>query len=444
MGTFVPNTQSEQQEMLSNIGFQSMEQLFSDIPKEVFLKNPLNIPKGLSELEVRKAIENLASKNVVFKTIFRGAGAYNHYIPSIVKYIPAKEEFLTAYTPYQAELSQGILQSIFEYQTMICELTGMDASNASTYDSASAAAEAVIMCKERSKNKAILFDNVHPHTKDTIKTYCGAKSGEVVVLPSKEGEGLIDLEALKNAIDKTTACVYLQQPNFYGLLETPETLAEIEKLVHENGAKLIVGVNPVSLAVLNAPSEYGADIVVGDAQPFGMPLGFGGPYLGFMACKAKLTRQLPGRIAGETTDLDGKRAFVLTLQAREQHIRREKASSSICTNHALCALTASVYLSAMGKDGLAEVATQCMSKAKYAANKICSVKGFELAFKGQFFNEFVTKCNANVSAIMDKLQQHGILGGYPLKKDGYILWCVTEMNTKEEIDNLVEILGQFA
>ncbi len=443
MGTYIPNTEHEINEMLKTLGLQSIDELFKDVPKEVRLKEPLNIPEGLSEFAVREKMEGLAAKNVVFKSIFRGAGAYHHYIPSIVKYIPAKEEFLTAYTPYQAEMSQGILQSIFEFQTMVCELTGMDAANASVYDGCTAAAEAVMMCKERGRSKAVMFDNVSLHTIETVKTYCEAQGVEVVVLKSREG--LVDIEALKAEMDSKTACFYLQQPNFYGLLESAEALKEIEAVVHGGGAKYIMGVYPVSLGVLKTPAECGADIAVGDGQPFGLPLSFGGPYLGFMACKTKLVRQLPGRIVGETTDIEGKRAFVLTLQAREQHIRREKASSSICSNHALCALTASVYLSTVGKEGLKEVATQCYSKAKYAAEKICNVKGFEMRFKGEYFNEFVTTCEVGTDKVLNKLQENGILGGYPLEGEHYggcILWCVTEMNSKEEIDKLVSILEE--
>jgi glycine dehydrogenase subunit 1 len=397
------------------------------------------LPEGLSELEVKRKMEHIAGKNKIFSTIFRGAGAYNHYIPSIVKYITAKEEFVTAYTPYQAEISQGILQSIFEYQTMICELTGMDVSNASVYDGATAAAEAVIMCKDRKRTKAMISESSNPQAIQTIQTYCKWIGIEVVLFPSKEGK--TDLEILGNSVNEETACIYVQQPNYFGQLEDTETIADI---THRVGAKLIAGCNPISLAILKTPAEYGADIAVGEGQPLGMPLAFGGPYLGFMATTEKMMRKLPGRIVGETKDINGKRAFVLTLQAREQHIRRENASSNICSNQALCALTAAVYMSTMGKEGLKQVAVQSMSKAHYLAEQLNKVKGFELVYKGSFFHEFVTKCPGKVEAVMSSLEREKILGGYPLQDQnkGNILWCVTEMNTKAEMDRLVEILRE--
>ncbi|MBC7959038.1 MAG: aminomethyl-transferring glycine dehydrogenase subunit GcvPA [Vallitaleaceae bacterium] len=439
MGSYVPSTIKERQQMLEAIGCSSFEDLFSHIPEKVRLNNPLGIPEGLSEMEVRTAMEEMAHKNTVFKTIFRGAGAYNHYIPSVVKHITSKEEFVTAYTPYQAEMSQGLLQAIFEFQTMVCELTGMAAANASVYDGATAAAEAIMMCKERGKNSALVSETTHPQTLAVIATYCKAIGVEVQLVPVKEG--LTDLEALKTLLNKNTACVYIQQPNYYGLIEDADGIGE---LAHQSDAKYIMGCNPISLAVLKTPSECGADIAVGEGQPLGLPLSFGGPYLGFMTCTASMTRKLPGRIVGETTDLEGKRAFVLTLQAREQHIRREKASSNICSNQALCALTASVYMSAMGPRGLEQVASQCLSKAAYAAGAICSVAGYELKFKGAYFNEFVTNCPVSPDQLMAELEKKGILGGCPLSGDleGCILWCFTEVNTKAEIDGLVTILRE--
>jgi glycine dehydrogenase subunit 1 len=387
----------------------------------------------MSELEVGSSISRIADKNVRFKTIFRGAGAYHHYIPSIVKSVTGKEEFLTAYTPYQAEISQGILQSIFEYQTMICQLTGMDVSNASVYDGASAAAEAVAMCVERKRTAMLVSASTNPMVLQTMQTYCHGAGRELVVVPAKDG--VTDKEALKSLLDDTTAGFYVQQPNYFGLIEDAEALG---KLTHEAGAKFVMSVNPVSLGILKTPAEQGADIAVGEGQPLGIPLSFGGPYLGFMACTTALMRKLPGRIVGETVDIAGNRAFVLTLQAREQHIRREKASSNVCSNQALCAMTAAVYMAAMGPDGLRQVATQCLSKARYAASKISEIPGYELLFEGEFFHEFVTKCPGDVSDTLKALDKQGILGGYPV--DNGILWCVTEMNTKEEIDILVALL----
>ena len=434
MGSYVPSTLQERQEMLESIGLSSIDQLFSHIPDELKLKGELNLPSGMSELEVSSAMKKIAAKNVVFDSIFRGAGAYDHYIPSIVKSVTGKEEFLTAYTPYQAEISQGVLQSIFEYQTMICELTGMDVSNASVYDGATAAAEAVNMCCERSRKVVFCSAAAHPDTIAVVKTYCWAAGHELVLLPVKDGK--TDLDAMASQLDKkTSACLYLQSPNFFGQLEEMEKAAE---MVHSVGAKLIAGCNPIALGLLKTPAEQGADIAVGEGQPLGMPLSFGGPYLGFMAATQAMMRKLPGRIVGETVDVDGKRAFVLTLQAREQHIRREKASSNICSNQALCALTASVYLATVGPDGLKQAASLCYQKAHYLAQQLCSIPGVSLRYSGTFFHEFVTD-QKDSDKLLSALEQQGILGGYPLA-DGGILWCATEKNTKEEMDRVVEII----
>lgn len=434
MGSYVPSTLQERQEMLESIGLSSIDQLFSHIPDELKLKGELNLPSGMSELEVSSAMKKIAAKNVVFGSIFRGAGAYDHYIPSIVKSVTGKEEFLTAYTPYQAEISQGVLQSIFEYQTMICELTGMDVSNASVYDGATAAAEAVNMCCERSRKVVFCSAAAHPDTIAVVKTYCWAAGHELVLLPVKDGK--TDLDAMASQLDKkTSACLYLQSPNFFGQLEEMEKAAE---MIHSVGAKLIAGCNPIALGLLKTPAEQGADIAVGEGQPLGMPLSFGGPYLGFMAATQSMMRKLPGRIVGETVDVDGKRAFVLTLQAREQHIRREKASSNICSNQALCALTASVYLATVGPDGLKQAASLCYQKAHYLAQQLCSIPGVSLRYSGTFFHEFVTD-QKDSDKLLSALEQQGILGGYPLA-DGGILWCATEKNTKEEMDRVVEII----
>lgn len=434
MGSYVPSTLQERQEMLESIGLSSIDQLFSHIPDELKLKGELNLLSGMSELEVSSAMKKIAAKNVVFGSIFRGAGAYDHYIPSIVKSVTGKEEFLTAYTPYQAEISQGVLQSIFEYQTMICELTGMDVSNASVYDGATAAAEAVNMCCERSRKVVFCSAAAHPDTIAVVKTYCWAAGHELVLLPVKDGK--TDLDAMASQLDKkTSACLYLQSPNFFGQLEEMEKAAE---MIHSVGAKLIAGCNPIALGLLKTPAEQGADIAVGEGQPLGMPLSFGGPYLGFMAATQAMMRKLPGRIVGETVDVDGKRAFVLTLQAREQHIRREKASSNICSNQALCALTASVYLATVGPDGLKQAASLCYQKAHYLAQQLCSIPGVSLRYSGTFFHEFVTD-QKDSDKLLSALEQQGILGGYPLA-DGGILWCATEKNTKEEMDRVVEII----
>lgn len=438
MGTFVPTSDKERQSMLSEIGFQTIDDLFSHIPEEVKLKEPLHIPSGMSELEVRKKMQKIAAKNVVFHSVFRGAGAYKHFIPEVVKSVVSKENLLTAYTPYQAEISQGILQSIFEYQTMICDITGMDVSNASVYDGASAAAESISMCQERKRKKAFISAAVPPYVMETVKTYCFGNGTELVVIPEKGG--VTDLAYLSANIDETTACVYIQHPNYYGNLEDASQIAEI---VHKAGAKYVMGVNPISLGIVKTPREYGADVAVGDGQPLGLSLGFGGPYVGFMACTQKMQRQLPGRIVGQTSDTEGKTAYVLTLQAREQHIRREKASSNICSNQALCAMAVSVYMAAMGKDGFREAAVQCMSKAHYMAAELEKI-GYTVLNKGEFFHEFVTASKAEVPAVMAALEKEGILGGYPLAGDreGQILWCCTEVNSKEEIDEVIRILKE--
>lgn len=435
MGTYIPNTKAQQQEMLTAIGYKSFEQLFAAVPSSVLVKE-LNIPAGLSELEVSRRLHAIADENKVFPVIFRGAGAYHHYIPAAVKRITSNETFITAYTPYQAEISQGVLQAIFEYQTTIAELTGMDVSNASIYDGGSAAAEAVNMCRERKRQSVYVAATAHPQIIETIRTYCEGYGVPVTLIPVG-ADGRTDLAALQTKLnaDATAACFYLQSPNFVGLIEDTPKVAEV---VHTAKALLIAGVNPISLGLLESPGANGADIAVGEGQPLGLPLGFGGPYLGFMACKTAQMRKLPGRIVGQTTDAAGERAFVLTLQAREQHIRREKASSNVCSNEALCALTATVYCAVLGELGFAEVARQCHSKAVYAAQQIAAVSGFERVHSGEFFNEFVTKC-PDAEKTLKHLEAHGILGGYPLSNN-QILWCVTELNTKEAIDELVSLL----
>lgn len=441
MGSYIPSTMEERQQMLETLGCKSLDDLYKVVPASVLLKNELNLPSGCTEMEVRSKIEKLASKNKIFKTIFRGAGAYKHFIPSIVKFITSKEEFLTAYTPYQAELSQGILQSIFEYQTNICELMQMDISNASVYDGATAAAEAATMCRERKRTKTLVSATTHPDTINTVRTYCHGANSEMILVPSKDG--VTDKEALKELLTDDVASFYVQQPNYFGLLEDCEELGNI---MHNANVKFIMGCNPISLGILKTPSECGADIATAEGQPLGMPLAFGGPYLGIMTCTQKMVRKLPGRIVGETVDADGEKAYVLTLQAREQHIRREKSLSNICSNQALCAMTASVYLSTLGPNGIKDVANLCLSKAHYAKDKITAIKGFETLYDGEFFNEFITKCPVDVDKVMNTLEQKGILGGLPLSGDqkGCILWCVTELNTKEEIDYLIDTLKEVA
>ena len=435
MASFIPSTLEERLEMLKTVGLSDYRELYRDVPAQMYLEaGQLNIPEGLSELEVNRKVSDMAAKNKVFSTVLRGAGAYDHYIPSIVKYIPAKEEFLTAYTPYQAEMSQGILQSIFEYQTDICELTGMDVSNASVYDGATAAAEAVAMCRDRKRRVTLISGAAHPDVINTVRTYCYGTGDELVVIPVKDGK--TDMDALKELLNQSVASVYVQQPNFFGQFEEAEAIGE---LAHANGSVYILGCNPIALGIMKTPREQGADIAVGEAQPLGMPLSYGGPYLGYMAATTKYMRKLPGRIVGQTVDAKGERAFVLSLQAREQHIRREKASSNICSNQALCALTAGLYLAAMGPGGLAQAAQQSMAKAHYLAAELCKLPGVTMAYSGEYFHEFVTVM-PKADEVLQALENAGILGGLPI--DGGILWCATEKVSKAELDRTIAIVKE--
>ena len=416
MASFIPSTKEERLEMLKAIGLNDYRDLYKDVPADMILEDgQLNIPDGMSEMEVGRVVSAMAAKNHVFSTVLRGAGAYDHYIPSIVKYIPAKEEFLTAYTPYQAEMSQGILQSIFEYQSMICEITGMDVSNASVYDGGTAAAEAAAMCRDRKRRVTLISGAAQP---DVIK------------------DGKTDMDALKEMLTAEVASVYVQQPNFFGQFEDAEAIAEA---VHANGSMYILGCNPIALGVMKTPKDMGADVAVGEAQPLGMPLSYGGPYLGFMATTTKHMRKLPGRIVGQTVDAKGERAFVLSLQAREQHIRREKASSNICSNQALCALTAGLYMAAMGPQGLAAAATQSMAKAHYLAAELCKIPGVEMVHTGEFFHEFVVTM-PKADEVLAALEKNDILGGLPV--EGGVLWCATEKVSKEQLDKAVAIVKE--
>ena len=435
MGSYIPSTREERLAMLESIGMHSFDELYADIPEALRLKDGLSLPSGLSELEVAQKIEEIAGKNTRFSHIFRGAGSYQHYIPAIVKQVTSKEEFVTAYTPYQAEISQGLLQSIFEYQTMICELTGMDVSNASVYDGATAAAEAAAMCRDRKRGTICVSASVDPKTISVIRTYCFGSGAPLVILPEKDG--LTDLESW-NAMDTSSiACLIIQTPNYHGLIEDGTSIANA---VHNSGAKLIASCNPIALGLLETPGEFGADVAVGEGQPLGLPMGFGGPYLGFMASTKDMMRKLPGRIVGQTADVDGKRAYVLTLQAREQHIRREKASSNICSNEALCAMTAAVYLSAMGSAGLEKVAASCMANARYLLEELTAL-GFTRKYTGEFFHEFVTICPCDAAVLSEKLAAHGYLSGL-VTGQTEMLWCTTEMNTKSEIDGLIAVIKE--
>lgn len=443
---FLPNTEKDREEMLKTIGVHSIDELFSDVPPNMRYKGSLNIPPALSEYELSNHMRELAEKNKASGMVsFIGAGTYDHYIPSVVRHVLSRSEFYTAYTPYQAEISQAVLQSIYEYQSMICELTGLDAANASMYDGASAAAESVTIAAGLTRRKrALVSKTVHPETREVIKTY--AAGHDILIEEVNYEQGVTSLDDLRGRLNKDVCCVVLQQPNFFGNLES---VNELSDMVKEHGATLVVSANPMSLGLLTPPAEYGADIVVGEGQVFGNPMAFGGPHLGIMAVNQKYLRRMPGRLVGMTSDDQGRRGFVLTLQTREQHIRREKATSNICSNQALNALAATVYLSWLGKEGIREVGEQCVQKAHYLADRISAIEGFSVAWDAPFFHEFAVKCPLEASQIVDALAKKGILAGcplgrfYPELKD-YLLIAVTEKRTKGEMDDLVAGLEELA
>ena len=433
---YVSNTEEQKKEMLEAIGVSNVLALFKDIPQELILKKKLNIPEALSEIEVKRLLENLAGKNKSNTVSFLGAGAYRHFSPTIVNHILLRGEFFTSYTPYQPEISQGMLQAIFEYQTMVCKLTGMDVANASMYDNSSALAEAAIMSTRiKKKNRILISKAVHPEHREVVKTYTNANNLELAEVNFENG-------ITKVLNEKDFSAIIVQNPNFFGCIED---LSRIEKFAHESDALLIVSVNePTSLGILKSPGSYNADIVVGEGHSFGNPVSFGGPYVGFMATKNEFVRQIPGRLAGQTVDKEGRRGFVLTLQAREQHIRREKATSNICTNQALNALAFTITLATLGKE-LRTLSMQNLQKANYASSQL-EKAGIRKAFSSYFYNEFAVKLN-NIENANKKLVQNNImplidLGKYYPELKNHALICVTELNTKEEIDKLVGVLAQ--
>ena len=444
MYPYIPNTKDDEKRMLETIGIGSVEGLFSDVPEGMKLNRELNLKPSMSELEVDSYLTKLSQANNTIDdlTCFLGAGAYDHYIPSIVGHIISRSEFYTSYTPYQAEISQGTLQYIFEYQSLICNITGMDVSNASLYDGGTAIAEAAFMASNITRrDKVVVSKTVNPDYREVLKTYAHLQGMEVVEVEDKEGA--TNLDELKNYVDNKTAAVIVQSPNFFGVIEDIES---IEEIAHsQKKTLLITSVDPISLGILKTPSSLGVDIVVGEGQPLGIPLAFGGPYLGFIATNKAYMRKLPGRIVGETVDVDGNRAFVLTLQAREQHIRREKATSNICSNQGINTLAAAVYLVTLGKKGLREVALQTTQKAHYAFNQITKSGEYKLLFDKPFFKEFAITSDVDAGEVNQKLLEEKILGGYSLEKDypqykNGILYAVTEKRTKEEIDILSSVL----
>ncbi|MDC3413411.1 aminomethyl-transferring glycine dehydrogenase subunit GcvPA [Aquibacillus sp. 3ASR75-11] len=438
---YLPMTTADKKEMLETIGVPSTEELFSDIPKQVRLKRELQLKEPTSEAELLKEMKALANKNVNIKShpSFLGAGVYDHYIPSIVDHIISRSEFYTAYTPYQPEISQGELQAIFEFQTMICELTGMDVANSSMYDGATALAEAANLSAAQTKRKKVIVSKaVHPESIEVIRTY--TKGQHIEIVEVDHHDGITDMKQLEQALDSDTASVILQYPNFFGQIEP---LSEVQTLL-ENHPKtmMIVSSNPLALGFLTPPGEFGADIVVGDNQVFGIPAQFGGPHCGYFATSKKLMRKVPGRLVGQTKDENGKRGFVLTLQAREQHIRRDKATSNICSNQALNALASSVAMSSLGKQGLKKMAWLNMQKARYAKAQF-QANGFSSPFTGSFFNEFVINVPITVKELNEQLLERGFIGGFNLEqvdptRKGEMLIAVTELRTKEEIDMFVQ------
>lgn len=440
MTRYIGLTDADRQLMLSEIGVSDIQELFTDVPDSVLLKRNLDLPNPMSEMEVVKHLKTLATKNIdVDQNIcFLGAGAYDHFIPANIGALLSRQEFYTAYTPYQPEISQGTLQSIFEYQTMICELTGMDVANASMYDGATALTEAAILAADATKKTEVLVAaNIHPESLQVLKTY--AKFRDIQVTEVGCPEGQIDFTELRGKCNENTAAVILQNPNFFGIIEEVDRIAE---LVHQNNSLLIVSADPISLALLKSPGELGADIVVGEGQSLGNQLNFGGPYLGFFAAKEKWMRKMPGRIVGQTVDKEGRRGFVLTLQTREQHIRREKATSNICSNQGLNALAATMYLTFLGKEGLKEVAELCLQKAHYTYDKLLSTGKFKAAYEKPFFKEFAVISQKPVDGLNRDLLEEGFNGGYPLErnfpdmKNGWLV-SVTEKRTKEEINSFV-------
>ncbi len=431
--------------MLAAIGVRDFEELIKDIPQEIRLKADLKIPSAMSELEVTKHVSTLAGKNIntAEAVSFLGAGAYDHFIPSAIGALLGRSEFYTAYTPYQAEVSQGTLQSIYEYQTMICRLTGMDVSNASLYDAGSGLAEAALLAVAYTgRKKIIAADPINPLYLQVVRTYVHGQGFEIVEIPSKDG--VADLDALRKSVDETTAAVLVQQPSFVGTLSDVYALGEI---AHAKGALYVVDASPISLGLLAAPGDYGADVVVGEGQSLGISQSFGGPFLGIFAVKDALIRRLPGRLAGVTVDAEGNRGFVLTLQTREQQIRREKATSNICTNEGLMMLASTIYMSLMGKQGVREVAEQSSAKAHYLAAQIARIPGFKLKYSQPFFNEFLVSTPVPAKTIVEAGLPKNILAGVDVEKlnpsEKGLLVAVTEKRTRAELDSYVEFLKQF-
>ncbi len=445
MANYIPTTPAEVQEMLGAIGVQTIEDLFAEIPPELRLQGDLNLPQGMSEPEMIRKVTRLSKSNdtVDDKVCFLGGGAYDHIIPAAIDHLLLRGDFFTAYTPYQPEVSQGTLQCIYEFQSLICGLTGMDQANASMYEGATAAVEAINMATAQTRrNRVLVLQTVNPEYRRVINAINTPLGAEIVSVPFEDG--VVDPAKVQELLNDQVAAVVMQYPNFLGCIEDIEKIAEV---AHNAGAIAIVVANPIALGLLESPGKLGADIVCGEGQPLGLPLSFGGPYVGFLASKKALLRRMPGRIVGKTSDIDGKTGYVLTLQAREQHIRREKASSNICSNQALMALNATIYMSLMGREGIREVASQCFQKAHYMKRELAKVEGVTFPFTGSFFHELVVKM-PNARKVLGKMAKQGIFAGIPLDnwfaslKD-CVLVAVTEKRSKDEIDNYCNLLGGF-
>lgn len=433
---YFPHTKQDIEQMLSVAGVGSLDELYGEIPQQLLFNREFALPEAMSEVEIRRFFEELGKKNSQL-VCFAGAGVEDHYSPSVIAPLISRGEFLTAYTPYQPEISQGTLQYIFEYQSMICELTGMDVTNASMYDGTTATAEAMMMCVAiaKKRNKVLLTQTMDPKVRRVVETYAGYQGVVVDIIPEKDG--VTDLEVLAEKLaGDDVAGVILAQPNFYGIVEDYTGVAD---MCHEKKAMFVMNAKPSALAVLKTPAEWGADIACGDAQSLGIPMCYGGPYVGYLACTNANVRKLPGRIVGATTDVDGKRAFVLTLQAREQHIRREKANSNICSNQSLMALYVTIYMSVMGYKGLKEACGLSYSGAHYLAEKLVATGKCTMAYGKPFFNEFAVKTSVPVTKVLDALVAEGILGGVRIADDT-LLVCVTEQRTKAEMDKMVGII----
>ena len=438
---YIPHTEEDCRKMLETIGVTKVEDFFENIPKEYRLSKPLNLPDPLSEPDLLRRLQGLQSP--IFSS-FLGAGAYHHFIPAVVSALTSRSEFYTAYTPYQPEISQGTLQAIFEYQTLMCQLTGMEVSNASLYDGASGLAEAVWMAHRITKRKKVLLSKaIHPEYRKVIETYIDPDQHEIVLIPYKKDEGRTDEKVFLDLLDEEVSAVVIQSPNFFGVVEDVHQI--IEK-VHQMGGLAIVGFSEaIAYGILQSPGAMGADMIAGEGQSLGIPISYGGPYLGIFTTRERFVRNMPGRLVGETVDLEGKRGFVLTLATREQHIRRERATSNICTNEGLCALMATIFLSCLGKEGLRELAMMNLSKTEYAKKAVSRMEGCEIVFSSPTFNEFVLEIDKDPEKVLERIKEEGILGGLPMRNfypelDHHLLITVTEMNTREEINRWAKVL----